>query len=425
MDRRDFFLSAAKASGLVLPWWGMIPIANAQSYSGKIFIDIHLDGGIDQSSWTDPSDDPTINNYAAAGTPIVAAGNLRVAPMGNNAAFFNMYRDQILICNGVNTQTNSHEDGDRCSATGTLMAGRATMNELFAGTHGGGMAMAWLNQGGGFAMSSGTATPTPIPSGDQLRASVLPNASGGDTDFLKQADVDKVLATRFARVEALKANGVSLPREAKINDQYLAAKEARVRLSQVAALIPAQFDQQTNAHVALLAAQAGITSTAMLRTGGFDGHGQLANSYNGANGSLTRATNLADYIWTKAATMGLTSRIVVLLRSEFGRTVLNGGNGKDHWNPGGTMVWMFPPGSGLGNRVVGATDARHRSLAMNMSNGRPDPMGTVWTPGHVFESARKYLAIQIGNPLNELNIPAAERIDLFNPAISTGYPSLT
>ena len=32
MDRREFFLKTAKASGLVLPWWGMTPLANAQRH---------------------------------------------------------------------------------------------------------------------------------------------------------------------------------------------------------------------------------------------------------------------------------------------------------------------------------------------------------------------------------------------------------
>ncbi len=31
MDRREFFLNTAKASGVILPWWGLLPItAHAQ-----------------------------------------------------------------------------------------------------------------------------------------------------------------------------------------------------------------------------------------------------------------------------------------------------------------------------------------------------------------------------------------------------------
>ena len=88
MDRREFFLKTAKASGLVLPWWGMTPLANAQSANEKFLVVIHADGGIDSSSWIDPREtDPAINNYAAAGTPAIRAGRLKIAPMGNNGAW--------------------------------------------------------------------------------------------------------------------------------------------------------------------------------------------------------------------------------------------------------------------------------------------------------------------------------------------------
>ncbi len=43
-------------------------------------------------SWADLSaTDATMNNYAAAGTPAGVAGDIRYAPMGNNAAFFQAY----------------------------------------------------------------------------------------------------------------------------------------------------------------------------------------------------------------------------------------------------------------------------------------------------------------------------------------------
>ena len=84
IDRRDFL----KIAGAVIPTWGLIPIASAQTslYTGKILINVHASGGIDASSWFDPREtDATMNNYAAARTPAAVAGNIRAAPMGNNA----------------------------------------------------------------------------------------------------------------------------------------------------------------------------------------------------------------------------------------------------------------------------------------------------------------------------------------------------
>ena len=67
IDRRDFL----KIAGCVVPYWGLIPVSNAQSiYSGKILVDIHASGGIDNSSWFDPREkDPMMNDYARTGTP--------------------------------------------------------------------------------------------------------------------------------------------------------------------------------------------------------------------------------------------------------------------------------------------------------------------------------------------------------------------
>jgi hypothetical protein len=129
-----------------------------------------------------------------------------------------------------------------------------------------------------------------------------------------------------------------------------------------------------------------------------------------------------QYITDKAATLGLSDRIVILVRSEFGRTPLNGGNGKDHWNPGGTMVFRLPPGTGLGNRMVGATNAVHQSLAINPKTGALDPAGVVLKPRHILDAAQKYLGIQVTNPMFSLGVPASEALDLFNPNVRTGYP---
>ncbi len=127
MQRRDF-LKMASASGVVIPSWALLPAAQAQTgpYTGKILINIHADGGIDQSSWADPREtDPTINNYAGV-TPAGVAGNIRYAPMGANQAFFDRYFRQILVINGVHSETNSHDDGARVHATGRLDMGYPT-----------------------------------------------------------------------------------------------------------------------------------------------------------------------------------------------------------------------------------------------------------------------------------------------------------
>ena len=154
MQRREFLRIAASA-GVVIPSWALIPEAQAQTYTGRLLINIHADGGLDQSSWTDPREsDRTINNYAAAGTAAGVAGNIRFAPMANNAAFFGAHFRNMLVINGVHSETNDHGAGARAHATGRLDMGYPNIAELHAATHGKSLPLAWLN-GGGFRTSAG------------------------------------------------------------------------------------------------------------------------------------------------------------------------------------------------------------------------------------------------------------------------------
>ncbi|MGZ8253848.1 MAG: DUF1501 domain-containing protein, partial [Burkholderiaceae bacterium] len=342
MDRRDFL----KMVGTVVPAWGLIPVANAQTplYSGRILINIHASGGLDASSWTDPREtNPAMNNYAAAGTPAGVAGNIRFAPMGNNAAFFTRYYTNMLVINGVNSETNSHEDGTRAHATGRLDMGYPTMAELFAFTHGKGLPMPWLNAGS-FNTSAGLTPATPVPDQNTFRALVAPNAASATNDFMKQADLNKAWAARAQRMQAMQAGGTLLPKQNLLADQFGATGGSRALMERVASFIPATFDTPfTQAHVALIAAQAGITSTIQLGSGGFDGHSQLANAYATA---LPRLTDLVDYIMQKSATLNLSNRIFLRIYSEFGRTPLNTGNGKDHWSVGSQVLMEANPAWG-------------------------------------------------------------------------------
>lgn len=419
MDRRDFL----KMVGTVVPAWGFVPLANAQSplYTGRILINIHASGGLDASSWTDPREtNPAMNNYAAALTPAGVAGNIRFAPMGSNAAFFTRYSANMLVINGVNSETNSHEDGTRAHATGRLDMGYPTMPELFASTYGKGLPMAWLNSGA-FSRSAGLVAATPVPDQNTFRALVAPNSASATNDFMKQADLNKAWAARAERMQAMQAGGTLLPKQTVLADQFGATTGARALMQQVSSFIPATFDTPfTQAHVALIAAQAGITSTIQLSSGGFDGHSNLANSYATA---LPRLTDLIDYLWQKSAALNLSNRVFVRIYSEFGRTPLNTGNGKDHWSVGSQVLMEANPA--WGNRVIGASGPKHEQLKINTATGAVDPVnGVVIKPRHIHDAVRKYLGFTTTDTKFNLKVPATENFDFFNPAISTGYPNL-
>lgn len=419
MNRRDFLKSGA--AGLTIPWWGVIPEAHAQVglYGGRVLINIHADGGIDQSSWTDPREtDRTLNNYAGV-TPANVSGNIRSAPMGNNKAFFDRYFMQTLVINGVNSETNSHEDGARAHATGRLEMGYPNMSELFASVYGKGLPMPWLNAGG-FRTSAGLVAATPMPSVDALRALVTPNAQSANADFMKQADLDKTLAARAERMKALQARSDTLPRMRTVSQEFAASSDSRALMQRVAQFLPTTLDAFPAAHVGLIAAQAGITSTIQLSSGGFDTHSDHDNRMATA---LPRLTDLVDYIWQKSAALGISNRILVRIYSEFGRTPLNSGNGKDHWSVGSQVIMEAAPA--WGNRVFGASGPRHQALRINTATGAVDPTnGVLIRPRHIHAALRSYLGINTTDPRFDLKVPANEMFAFFDPNARTGYPTL-
>ena len=419
MQRREF-LRLAGSAGVVIAPWAIIPEALAQSYTGRILINIHADGGLDQSSWTDPREsDRAINGYAAAGTPAGVAGNIRFAPMGSNAAFFGAHFRNMLVINGVHSETNGHDEGTRAHATGRLDMGYPHIAELFAQKYGKGLPMAWLNQGG-FRTSAGLVAPTPVPDQNGFRSLSQPNAASATNDFMKQADITRTQAVRAERMKALMAGGDLVPRSKVAVQEFIGAADSRAMLQRVAALTPGQFDAFTQAHIALVAAQAGLASTIQLSTGGFDTHN---NHDTNMAQSLPRLTNLVDYLWTKSAELGLSNRLFVRIYSEFGRTALNSGNGKDHHEVG-TQVLM-EANAPWGNRVFGLSGPKHEQVKVSPTTAKADPAaGFVMKPRHIHAALRKYLNVETTDPRFNLKVPATEMFDFFNTALSTGYVTL-
>jgi uncharacterized protein (DUF1501 family) len=325
----------------------------------------------------------------------------------------------MLVINGVHSETNGHDEGARAHATGRLDMGYPNVSELFAATYGKSVPMAWLNSGG-FSRSAGLMAATPVPDLNAFRALGAPNAASATNDFMKQADITRTQMARAERMKALQARGDLLPRSKIAVEEFLGASNSRALLQRVASVTPAQLDQFSQAHIALLAGQAGLATTIQLATGGFDSHNQHDNQY--AN-SLPRLTNLVDYIWQKSAELGLTNRIFVRIYSEFGRTALNSGNGKDHHEVG-TQILM-EANAPWGNRVFGASGPKHQQLKISPTTAKEDPAaGYVIKPRHIHAALRKYLGVETTDPRFNLKVPAAENFDFFNPALSTGYPTL-
>ena len=101
--------------------------------------------------------------------------------------------------------------------TGKLAMGFAPICELHAAKYAAGLPAGWLLRDGG-TVEHWVYPATAIPDQNQLRAMIDPLAVNGTNDYVKRADFNKTVEARAARLEALKANGVMLPKERLITD---------------------------------------------------------------------------------------------------------------------------------------------------------------------------------------------------------------
>ena len=240
MDRREFFLNTAKASGVMLPWWGMLPITAHAQVASKILIYYHTDGGMVNDMFLDPSPDPRYNLYSRARLAIPGSGNIRIAPAaaGTNIAFLNRFRDQMLVVNGINTQTNSHEDGQIASGTGKLMMGYPHLSELHAAKYAAAAPAGWMVRDGG-TLSTGV---YPATARFPMELSYAPWSTHWQRTA-PRTTLSGLISTRPWR-HAQHASGAEgkrgyvAERTPGHRRVYRRQEEARVRLQAVAANIP-------------------------------------------------------------------------------------------------------------------------------------------------------------------------------------------
>ena len=230
MNRRDFVRVALAIGGM---GGFRIPLALAADYWGKLAVFVQADGGWDPTSFCDPktnvSGEPVINHWAESDDPR-QAGNIRYAPFGKNHAFFEKYHKRMLVINGVDAQTNSHEAGIVHNWSGRISEGYPTTTSLFAAQHGFGMAMPYLSFGG-FSNTAGAVPFTRLEGSHEIRNIARPNLLDGSADsrLIKDeevGDLPKVPSGRdgTARVGA-KSNAKSYEKQGTLRGRYSARSD--------------------------------------------------------------------------------------------------------------------------------------------------------------------------------------------------------
>ena len=406
-----------------------------QPYEGPLLVTLQLNGGVDVTQLCDPKvnvkGEPKINYWADAADP-GQAGNIRYAPVANNAAFFKRFGRDMLVINGVDSQTNSHETGKLYNWTGSNAEGRPSLSALFAAAQSPDQPLAY-SVFDGFSRTAGLIGYNRFDDLSNMGALIRPNVdpwSGGQ----KRAETDVMRSQQLVQdgVQSLLLRPNLSIRQRQSALRFVDAREGREGLQRLAELVPAEEDIQRREDFsaggmnfssnlkqqmqgALLVFKSGLGSAADLALGGFDSH-DIHDPVSEA--LLTQFADAVHFFWDYAEELGLADRIVLVIGSDFSRTnFYNDGNGKDHWPIGSYMV--MEQGAPWGDRVVGLTDELHFAKAINAETLKEDPKGVLMTPSHVHRALQAYLGLDLHAEDIGLGLSDVENLPLFDPFVAS------
>jgi uncharacterized protein (DUF1501 family) len=404
MDRRDF-LKWTSTAGLVLGGSGLWTAAGAESatHDGPYWLTINAAGGWDPTLLCDPkgrtsaSQTDPVNNYYR--DDIVEVGPFKVPPVEGHQAFFERFKNQLLVINGVDSQTNSHETGNRYTWSGSMDPGFPAFSALVAAAQDPRPSLSFLTNGG-YSETAGSVAPTRIPDTKAIAEIAFPDqlVIDDEASFLHHpSTMARIQAAREARHERQLGDS-TLPREQRALSILHEARTGKNELAQLAETLPATIDNSNNrlirqAQVAMACFKAGVTISANLSIGGFDTHGNHDNSH---TPNMQRIVEAITYAMDEAERLGIADKLNILVGSDFGRTPwYNENNGKDHWSI--TSVLAMGPGI-EGGRVVGATTDYQSPMTVDPTTLALSESGTRIHPAHIHAALRE-LAGMDKNPV--------------------------
>ena len=440
ITRRQFLVASGCTAATCLL---EVPVTRSQQACGAqlpFVITVQASGAWDPTFLIDPvAGDARFTPFTAA--HIKTVGQIRYAPFDVTTGvvqymvgaspqdFFAKHGQRLVVFNGVDNATVSHDVGPRVAFTGSTRDGQPTLSGLVAGLQGQDMPLAMFVSGG-FASTGGL---VPITRGGSLN--LLRGLASPNRDLIHTDAVDKLLREATRARDARLIAGTSLPRAAKAYEKILSFRSGALedRFREIADVLqqasetraPNGLGDAASGMLALM--RSGACAAGHLSTGGFDTHDNHDDLNNGHRPALADLLAGLDYIIdTAAADPVLSARgVLVVVASDFGRTTYNGGGGKDHW----PITSMMAIGIGApvekivsGARVIGGTTATGQNgmtaLPVKIQDGKTvtvaedDPTGFKLTPAHVNLALRHALGLcesdRPGDPLKRFRLNVAQ-----------------
>ena len=410
--------------------WGNSPL---QPYEGTLLVTLQLDGGVDVTQLCDPkinvAGEPKINNWADQLDP-GQVGNLLYAPIANNAEFFERFGPDMLVINGVDSQTNSHETGKLYNWTGSNAEGKPSLSALFAAVHSPEQPLAY-SVFQGFSRTAGLIGYNRFDDLSNIGVLTRPNIEPWSGEFRRpEADIARSQRLVQQGVETLLSQPNLSVRQRRSAVRFVEARDSRDSLQRLAELIPTEdnilqredFDAggmnfssnlKQQMQGALLVFKSGLGSAADLQLGGFDSHD---NHDPVSESLLAHFADAVHFFWDYAEELGLADRIVLVVGSDFSRTnFYNDGIGKDHWPIGSYLV--MERGAPWGDRVAGLTDELHFAKPIDPNTLKESATGVLMTPAHVHKALQEYLGLDLYASEAGFDLRDVETLPLFDPFV--------
>lgn len=428
MERRDF-IKLCSMTGLGVVAGSALSgsrEAHAEAYKGTLFINCSQMGGMDVTNVCDPKGADSLqeaqqqapidamNRYLK--TAIREKAGVRWAGLAESAdldgnqnaidqalkmdAFFEEYADKMLVINGVDHQTNSHDVGARLAVTGNAAENSAAFGAVAAAALLPTAPMGFVGFGG-YTGTAGLTAVTRLGNIDVIKRLAYPyRIYPDDPEYQYFNDVQgefiaKAREERFnARMQKQK-----LPRlRNSMNTLYL-SRLGQNELKRLVDYLPEDGELLGGLAGAtqLIAAayKAGLCVSASLSSGGWDNHGDVDTQIANSLGNLLDPDEGVPRALKVLTDEGLMDKTLFTMTSDFGRTPgYNMGNGKDHW-PISSMILL----GGIGGKklkygVKGGSDERHESLEVDPDTGVAKAgTGVTIKAGHIHNNLRKLAGI--------------------------------
>ena len=375
--------------------------------SDKLWLVMYANNGWDPLSFCNPRsgdyittnrDGNTNNRGRMSGYPadfIKKIGVIEYAPALTPTSdpaygrFVEKYYQSLLVINGVEMGTNSHQEGQIKAVSGVM--GRTFPSfaayAAAAAAPNGETALPFLASDAPYNLTGNLTSRVDI-NGVRLVADLAETRNHLGTTQVLSTDIANALEqAQLARLQQ-QATDSALPRmQQELNDFY-DAKVSGAALKKLKAKLPTTYNRDgTLARMQDICASmsAGLTVSAQMAIGrSFDTHG----NHDVAQGnSVNYLFNSMDFLLEEASRQGIRERLNIIMLSDFGRTpYYNNNNGKDHWSTG-SMLFMGPDFTG--NRMIQGTDNVIRSVKLNMETFLPDDKGQVITPQMINRTLRE------------------------------------